>query len=495
MFKVPSGNTLVHTMEVNAPAAKAGTGLLLLTVGIAVFMSSLDITIVNISLPTIAAEFGVTTGVISWVIMGYLLVMCSFLPAFGKLGDLKGYRVIFSTGYLVFVAGSFLCGISASAGMLIGARLLQGVGGSMLSALTTAIVMVTLPRSERGKGLGVVAMFASLGIALGPAIGGFITTYLSWHWIFFINIPVGIAGFFIALRTVPENPLPERQKFDYLGAVLIFFAILGFLLVLNQGQALGWTSLPILAALAMSVVFSGLFIHRERSIPYRVFSVGLFRMRDFSLANMASLMVMLVFSGAFFLLPFYLEYVRGLPPDIAGLVLTLPSAAIFLAGPFFGALSDRIGPRIPSAFSTVALALGFIAIARPGVTGDDALLYGGLVLIGLGVGGFIPSNSVQVMALAPEGEVGSVSSMLLTIRTLGSTLGVAVFEAVLAGVVLAGLSGPFVADAIPPGLLLDALRVAFLFGGFISVLAFITVMATRRRIRVREAGTMTAPDR
>jgi EmrB/QacA subfamily drug resistance transporter len=470
-------------MAENDPTAPASTRLLLLTVGIAVFMSSLDITIVNISLPTIAQEFGVTTGIISWVIMGYLLVMCSFLPAFGKLGDLKGYHVIFSTGYLVFVAGSFLCGISGSAGMLIGSRVLQGVGGSMLSALTTAIVMITLPHSERGRGLGIVAMFASLGIALGPAIGGFITTYLSWHWIFFINVPVGIAGFFIALRTVPKNPLPERQKFDFQGAVLIFFAILGFLFVLNQGQALGWTSLPVIVSLAGAFVFSALFIRRERSIPYRVFNIGLFRVRDFSLANMASLMVMLVFSGALFLLPFYLEYLRGLSTDIAGLVLTIPSAAIFLAGPFFGALSDRIGPKAPSAISTVALALGFIAIARPGVTGGDPLLYGGLILLGLGVGGFIPANSVQIMSLAPEKETGSVSSVLLTIRNLGSTLGVAVFEAVLAGVILSGITGPLVVRDTPPSLLLDAFRVAFLLGAFIAVLAFITVMTTRKRGR------------
>jgi EmrB/QacA subfamily drug resistance transporter len=488
MFKGSSGNTLVHIMAENIPAAKAGTRLLLLTVGIAVFMSSLDITIVNISLPTIAGEFGVTPAIISWVIMGYLLVMCSFLPAFGKLGDLRGYRVIFSTGYLVFVAGSFLCGISAGAGMLIGARLLQGVGGSMLAALTTAIVMVALPRSERGKGLGVVAMFASLGIALGPALGGFITTYLSWHWIFFVNIPVGIAGFFIALRTVPQHPLPEGQRFDYQGAVLIFFALLGFLLVLNQGAALGWSSLPILAALAGAVVFSALFIHRERSIPYGVFNIGLFRVRDFSLANMASMMVMLVFTGALFLLPFYLEYVRGLPPDIAGLILTIPSAAIFLAGPLFGALSDRIGPRVPSAFSTVALALGFIFIARPGVSGGDPLLYGGLILLGLGVGGFIPANSVQIMSLAPERETGSVSSMLLTLRNMGSALGVAVFEAILAGVVLSGVGGPLVVETLPPSLLLDAFRVAFLTGAFISVLAFITVMATRKRKRALTTG-------
>jgi EmrB/QacA subfamily drug resistance transporter len=473
-------------MAENAPA---NTRLLLLTVGIAVFMSSLDITIVNISLPTIAQEFGVTTGIISWVIMGYLLVMCSFLPAFGKLGDLRGYRIIFSTGYLVFVAGSFLCGISGSAAMLIGSRLLQGVGGSMLSALTTAIVMVCLPLSERGRGLGIVAMFASLGIALGPAIGGFITTYLSWHWIFFVNIPVGIAGFFIALHTVPDNPLPERQKFDYQGAVLIFFSILAFLFVLNQGQVLGWTSIPILLSLAGSFLFGALFILRERSIPYRVFNIGLFRVRNYSLSNLASLLVMLVFTGALFLLPFYLEYVRGLPPDIAGLVLTIPSAAIFLAGPFFGALSDRIGPRVPSAFCTVALALGFIAIARPGVTGGDALLYGGLVLIGLGVGGFIPSNSVQVMSLAPERETGSVSSMLLTIRNLGSTLGVAVFEAVLAGVVLSGITGPLVVENVPPLLLLDAFRVAFLTGAFIAVLAFITVMATKKRRSVNTKET------
>jgi EmrB/QacA subfamily drug resistance transporter len=456
--------------------------LLLATVGIAVFMSSLDVTIVNISLPTISHAFSVNTTTVSWVVMAYLLMMCSFLPAFGRLGDIRGYRLVFTTGYAVFVAGSFLCGISSGIWMLIGSRIFQGIGASMLAALCSAIIMVSIPPASRGRALGFVAMFASLGIALGPAIGGFLTTYLSWHWIFFINVPVGITGFFIALRTIPGvNPVSQEQRFDPFGAFLIFFVLLFVLYVLNQGHAIGWTS-PVTAGLVgVAIVCLTAFIWWERKIPYRLFNLGLFRNRDFLCPNIGALIVMLVFSGALFLFPFYFEMVRGLSTEMTGLVLTIPSAAIFVAGPLMGAVTDRIGSRIPCLICALLLGAGFFLFTRLGNAGGGAVILTGLVLMGFGVGGFIPSSSVQIMRQAKCDESGAVSSMMMTIRNMGSVMGVALFEMIFAYGVIQHLPYGSVTSIkdVPVAALVSGFSFAFMAGAVTCVVAVVMVLVAR----------------
>jgi EmrB/QacA subfamily drug resistance transporter len=454
--------------------------LLLLTVGIAVFMSSLDVTIVNISLPTISHAFSVSTSTVSWVIMAYLLMMCSFLPAFGRLGDIRGYRLVFTAGYAVFVAGSLLCGFSSSIGMLIGSRILQGIGASMLAALCSAIVMVSIPPSSRGKALGIVAMFASLGIALGPAIGGFLTTYLSWHWVFFINVPVGIIGFFIALRTIPgARPKARENRFDPFGAFLIFFVLLSLLYVLNQGHVIGWTSPVTVGLLGVAAACFGAFIWWERTIPYRLFNLGLFKNKDFLCPNVGALFVMLVFSGALFLFPFYFEMVRGLSTGMTGLVLTIPSAAIFIAGPLMGTVTDRIGSRIPCLICALLLGTGFFLFARIGAAGGDAFIVLGLILMGFGVGGFIPSSSVQIMREATGDESGAVSSMMMTIRNMGSVMGVAIFEMIfMYGVTLHLPSGGVTSiKDIPVAALVSGFSFAFMAGVVICVFAVLMVLS------------------
>jgi EmrB/QacA subfamily drug resistance transporter len=455
--------------------------LLLITVGIAVFMSSLDVTIVNISLPTIANAFSVNTATVSWVVMAYLLMMCSFLPAFGRLGDIRGYRLVFTAGYAVFVAGSLLCGISNSIWMLIGSRILQGIGASMLAALCSAVVMVTIAPASRGKALGFVAIFASLGIALGPAIGGFLTTYLSWHWVFFINVPVGIAGFFIALRTIPGvNLEAPKKRFDPFGAFLIFFFLLSMLYVLNQGNVIGSISPAALGIGGASIVCFIVFIWWERNIPYRLFDLGLFRDRNFLCPNIAALIIMLVFTGALFLFPFYFEMVRGLSTVMTGLVLTIPSAAIFVAGPLMGGMTDRIGSKIPCMVSSLMLGTGCFLFTLAGATGGEGVLLLALLLMGFGVGGFVPSNSVQIMSQAQRDESGAVSSMMMTIRNMGSVMGVAIFESLFTyGVIRHLPPGVFTSvKDTPVAALVSGFSFAFMAGAGICVVAVIMVIVS-----------------
>jgi MFS family permease len=325
-------------------------------------------------------------------------------------------------------------------------------------------------------------MFASLGIALGPAIGGFLTTYLSWHWVFFINVPVGIAGFFIALRTIPGvNPASQGQRFDPFGAFLIFFVLLSLLFVLNQGHAIGWTSPVTAGFVGVAIVCLTAFIWWERKIPYRLFNLGLFRNRDFLCPNIGALIVMLVFSGALFLLPFYFEMVRGLSTEMTGLVLTIPSAAIFVAGPLMGAVTDRIGSQIPCLICALLLGTGFFLFTRLGNAGGGAVILTGLVLMGFGVGGFIPSSSVQIMRQAKCDESGAVSSMMMTIRNMGSVMGVALFEMIFAYGVIQHLPyGPVTSiKDVPVAALVSGFSFAFMAGAVTCVVAVVMVLVAR----------------
>jgi MFS family permease len=238
------------------------------------------------------------------------------------------------------------------------------------------------------------------------------------------------------------------------------------------------------------ILASALFIRRERSTENPVFPPRPFRSRTFSLVNLATLLVMMAFAGALFALPFYLEYVHGLSPVATGLVLTIPAAAMLVSGLLSKTISDRVSPRGPSAFSAVTLCLGFLLLARAGVTGGDAILSSGLVLLGLGAGGFVSAGTAQVLSLFRPDETGAVSTLMLTIRNLGLLLGVAVFSAVVVAVVLTGAAPlPVLIADIPPALLLDAFRVAFLTGSLMALLAFVSVMATRKSRRGAGTGS------
>jgi MFS family permease len=447
-------------------------GLSAVTAGLALFMTSLDLTMVAASLPSISRDLAVPPWSASWVIMASLLLPCGFLAVFMALGERKGVRRLFAAGCLVFAAGSLLAGLSMRYGMLIGSRLLQGLGISMV--LGTAVAMAGV----KGRGAGTVFLFISLGIVLGPVLGGLISSFFSWRGIFFATVPVAVAASLLALYAMPENLPSDRREVDYPGGALILLAVLGFVLFLGQGLVRGFTSPLVVVSLVVSLLAAALFVRRERSVPHPVLSPRYFRSRTFSLANLTAVLVMMALAGALFTLPFYLEYARGLSPTAAGLALTLPAAAMLIAGLLSRNLSVRTGPRGPSAVSAVVLCLGFLVLARAGLTGGEPLIYGGLALIGLGAGSFIVANTVQVLSFAPPGDPGPVLSLTLTIRIIGLVLGVAVFSAVVLAVLSSGPGGMPV--PIPSSLLLDAFRVAFLTGALVALLAFVSVTATRK---------------
>jgi EmrB/QacA subfamily drug resistance transporter len=459
--------------------------LTIFTIALAAFMGSLDVTIVNISLPTIARYFDVGTGMVSWIVLAYLLVMSSFLLAFGKIGDLKGFKRVFLAGFAVFVTGSFLCAIAPSIKLLIAFRMLQALGAAMLTAIGPAMVTVFLPPEIRGKALGIVATFASLGIAMGPPIGGLLTSFLSWRWIFFINIPVGIVAILIGKAVLPESePMPgpsgQKARFDLLGAGLVFLSLFGLIFGMNMGGELGWTSPTIAGCLIGSIVLAVVFVLRESRFSEPLVDLKLFRNPSFTSANGAVLLVMLVYGGAVFLFPFYLEYVKGLGTEVAGLILMVPSIATIIVASRAGALSDRIGSRKICVAATLLCAAGFYLLSFLDAESTRAFIFVALVILGLSLGMFLPPNSNLVMAQSPADKCGIASSLMMTARNVGTVIGIAVFEMVFAArVQMAGLSDGAVQGGAALAPLTLGFHDAFLVGAGFSLLAVVLSVVAR----------------
>jgi EmrB/QacA subfamily drug resistance transporter len=453
--------------------------IFIFVISLAAFMASLDGSIVTISLPSIAQDFNASASAVSWVLMGYLLVVASFLLVFGKLGDLKGLKKVFIIGFFIFTPGSFLCGISASLSLLIIFRVLQAIGAAMFAAITPGMVPAHLPTAMRGKALGYVSTFTGLGLAVGPIIGGFITEYWGWHWIFFINVPIGIVAIIIGMKVVPfSKGQPKKHPFDVAGAALIFFALFSLLLTLNRGPRVGWTSAPILGGLLVSIVLWIAFYVQEKRSPDPIMDLNLFHNKVFSLGNGAYLMMLLVYSGAIFILPFYFEYVKGLATDIAGMYLTVPSLMMVIVGPPAGALSDRVGSRGICSLSALMGAVAFFLLSMLGVESSSSFIFASMGLMGIAVGVFGAPMASLIMGHSAAGKEGVASSIMATVRKMGTALGVLVFEVVLVQTLFANRPEG-AAHTLTVSMLVPGFHNAFLAGVICCIIALVLSLAAR----------------
>ena len=398
-------------------------------VAFAPFIGTIDATIVNIALPTISREFAVSLGTVSWVIIGYMLVMSSFILIFGKMGDMWGFKRFFILGFIVFIAGSFLCGVAWSFETLILFRMLQGIGAGMFSAIAPGMIPVFLPPGLRGMTYGFQTTAAGLGLSLGPVLGGFLTQYLGWSWIFFVNVPVAVVGIAVAMRYLPGDHVSAvRGTFDLAGAVLSFFGLAAIIFVLTEGALYGWTSPVILFCLAVAAVSAPLFFWQERRCAEPIIRFSLFHVRNFSLGNLGIFLAMVLQSGALLLLPFYFELAKGMNTALSGVFLMLPAVMIFLIGPISGRLSDCIGSRLPC---MLAGSIGLIACLILSGFSETTALYViviGLLLFGVNVGMSSPPFSRSVMNSVPKKDAGMGGSTMMMIRKTGQMVGVVLFS-------------------------------------------------------------------
>jgi len=471
------------------PEEKRHLRWIVFSVALAVFMVRLDSYVVNISLPTMARYFRVGTGEVSWVILSYLLVMTGSTLIFGKLVDRLGLKKVFLGGYGLFTLGSLCCGLAPTIYLLDAARCLQGAGGAMMITSGMAGIPHYLPQHIAGWAFGICSLANSLGIMVGAPLGGFITGFFTWQWIFILNIPIGIMAVMLGRKYLPPDPpvpvAPPGFRFDVGGSILSFIGLSALVFALSRGNVAGWTSLTILASLAAGGAALSGFYSLERRAGDPILNLKLFRNREFSFAIATTMLALMLLSGGNFLVPFYLEIIKGLSPEHVGAVVMIYSVVYMPIGPYAGKLSDRISPR---RLCTGAMAVAFIACLLFALTLPLAgilpiIVY--LTLLAVAYAFFFPANNHLVMALAPPDHQGSASAIYSTVMNVGMVLGVCLFEGTFAQALPGGMSTrnlhPETAAAFRDGVS-GSFQTAFFVGAFFSLLSFSLSFLAGRRV-------------
>jgi EmrB/QacA subfamily drug resistance transporter len=401
----------------------------LIAIGMGVFLATIDASIVNVALPTLVRSFDTQFAVVQWIALSYMLTLATLILSMGRLGDLRGKKRIYTSGMIVFTVGSALCGLSPTVYWLITFRVLQAIGASMMAALGTAIVTEAFPSSERGKALGTIGGLVSIGIITGPVLGGLLIDIVSWHWIFFVNIPVGLIGTFMVLRFVPETRPVEGQRFDLAGATILFISVVAFLLALTLGQHRGFRDPLILTLFVVWLLSLGLFLYVESVRSRPMVDVRIFRNEELSLGLFSGFFAFVALAGVVLLMPFYLENVLGYSPHQVGLLLAAVPVSAGLASPISGVLSDRFGTRPMATLGLAVLLAGYVSLTT---LSADTSAFGYLlrfVPVGLGIGIFQSPNNSAIMGAAARQHLGIVSGLLSITRTLGQTTGIAAIGA------------------------------------------------------------------
>lgn len=402
-------------------------------IGSGVFMFTLDGSIVNVALPTLAQYFGATLATLQWIPLAYLLVIASLVLGAARLGDVHGRRRAYLFGLGVFTAASMLCGLAPGVGWLIAFRVLQGFGAVFVSALGGAIIAQTFPQHERGRALGVISSCVTLGVALGPTVGAFIIDWASWRWMFLVNIPVGLAAMAIVSRVIPDLPRsPTRLPFDWLGTVLIAAAIGSFSLALTFGQRQGFDAgLPILLFVLCAAALL-LFILAQARVDAPLLDLSVFANRPFSAGLAMGVLAFVSIGATSFTLPFFLQLGLGLPIATVGLMMAISPVIGAIASPVGGALSDRFGPRWVSLLGLLGMALGGLLLMRldEGTTTWRFAL--SIAPLGLGMALFAAANNSGVMNSVTRERLGIASGLLSLARTLGQSTAVPIAAAMFA---------------------------------------------------------------
>jgi EmrB/QacA subfamily drug resistance transporter len=440
---------------------------------VALVMVMLDNLVVSTALNVIRQELGATLEQLEWTVNAYTLTFAVFLITGAALGDRFGRRRMFVIGVVIFTLSSAIAAMSTSIEMLLAGRMGQGIGAAIVTPLTLTLLSAAVPAERRGLALGGWGAVGGLAIAIGPLVGGAIVEGVAWNWIFWVNVPIGIALIPVAWFTLRESHGPSG-RLDVPGVVLASVGLFGIVWALVNGNGEGWTSPQILAAFAAGAAFLAAFLWWERRTPAPMLPMRFFASRTFSFANVSALLMSFGMFGAIFLLAQFLQFVRGYSPLEAGAAILPWTLAPMFVAPVAGALSDRIGGGI---FMGVGLTLQAIGLAWIGLVSSTTVEYGQLVLpfivSGVGMGLFFaPMANVTLSAVEPH-EEGQASGASNAIRELGGVFGVAVLAAVFAR------QGSFAS----PQTFVDGLVPAVLIGAIVVGLGAVAAFAIPRRAR------------
>ena len=360
----------------------------------------------------------------------------------GRLGDLFGRRRFYASGFLIFVLSSALCGIAQTAAQIILFRGLQAIGGAMISANGRAIASVAFPASQRGKAMGFASMAFHVGFLTGPTLGGFLIDTVGWRWIFFINLPIGIWGAYLALRLLEESKEEVKGvSVDFPGAILLMLTCSLFIFAMNEMPHVGWRDPLVSGTLILCALALALFVFVELRSAMPILSFSLFRIRLFTASMFSLFFITSTQSAISFLMPFYLQDVLRFSPTQMGWIIIANSAVIVLVAPIAGWLSDRMGSRLLCTIGSAIIVIGQFFIASLPIDASIWRIIAPLLLIGLGWAIFNSPNQSAILGSVPRDEVGTASGMNTTTARTGGAMGVALSATLFTyGLSAAGMS-------------------------------------------------------
>lgn len=464
-------------MEENSSFSYRGHLLLLVTIALGMFLDGLDGTIVNVALPDMSESFAIDSSMSSWIVTIYFLVLAGLVLIFGKLCDSGAIKKILIAGFLIFSFASLACGLSYDIVLLLAFRAVQGIGASMLAASSIMLSVRFLPTNMTSFGLGVGLLGSSIGAAIGPALGGILAETISWHWIFFINVPVGIVAAFIALKAIPRDIGFDRSEFDYKGSVLLFLSLVTGLYALESFPSHGVTTATV-AALVLFVILFSLFVKYEHKIRLPVLNLSLFRGRSFVAVAVSFLIMNACYMGCLYLLPYFMRVELGFDTIRCGMFLLIMAVMTLVFCLKVGKMADVRGnrPFVIAGFVLLVIAMVLFSIIRAEMPVWVMVI--GLVLLGTvwGVAGG-PIGSRLIDNVPPE-ERGSGSSILSFFIYFGSALGTALFAG-LFGFGSASAGQP-IAD-LDPAVFMEGFTFAMMFGTVLAVVGFLLSWAINER--------------
>ena len=427
---------------------------------------------VSVALPEIGRDLGADLGSLQWTLNGYLLTLASLILLGGALGDRYGRRLIFNVGIAWFGAASVLCALAPTVEALIAARVLQGIGGALLTPGSLAIIEATFHPSDRARAIGAWAGLGGAAAAIGPLVGGYLIDAVSWRAIFWLNVPLAVFVIVMANRHVPETKDPTAGgRLDYRGSLLVTLGLAGLTFALIQAPEQGVASAGVVLSLVIGVAAAIAFVFTELHTPNPMISLDIFKSRQFTSANLVTFVVYAALGGVFFLLVVFLQVVLGYSPLAAGAASAPVTLLLLLLSPWAGSLSQRIGPKIPLTVGPIVIGAGFLLLSTIDA-GDSYFrdVLPGIVVFGLGLALVVAPVTATVLAAADPRHAGVASAVNNAVARIAGLIAVAVFP------LIAGLSG---ADLLDPEALAGGFQTAMIAAAVMviagGVLAWLTI--------------------
>ena len=438
----------------------------LAAVSFGLFMIMLDNTVVNVALPSIQRDLGVDISELEWIVTGYALTFAAFMLSGGKLADHYGRRLIFVLGIVVFTVASLACGMADSGSVLIGARIVQGVGAALMNPATLSIISATFPPRQRGMAIGIWAGVSALALAIGPLVGGLLTEHASWNWIFFVNVPVGVLGIVASYLLIDESrDTRADQRLDVPGLVTSGLGLFALTYGLIEANTYGWTSPRILASFALAVVLLAGFVYIERTGKTPMLDLSLFRNLTYTGANIVMLLVALAMFGIFFFVSLYMQNILGYSAVQAGAAFLPMTMLIVLVAPLTGRFSDRYGSRWFMTAGLTLLGLQLLYFSQLGTTATYWEILPAFLVGGTGMAFTMTPSAAAAMRAVPVDRAGVGSAVLNSARQVGGSLGIAVMGAIVAYEV----GGRTLPNGAPtPDAFVDGFSAALIVAGLIA---------------------------